>query len=139
MSSRELPAHARDLPTRRSDLLSRPEAAAYLSVSVSWLAHTPPERGGPPVVRIGRTARYLRSSLDAWIQAQETQSCRPTARQSRSTSNPAPRSGGATSASTESEYGGPLANAIASELRRVPQRCTSKRSPELVGLDGGKG
>lgn len=66
VSSRKL------LPGRPNDpeLISRPEAAAYLGVSVSSLAHWSMNGLGPVFVKLGRRAWYRQSALDAWIDAQ---------------------------------------------------------------------
>lgn len=48
------------------------DAAAYLSVSVSWLRNNRRSPVAPPHCRIGaRTIRYRRESLDAWLAQQE--------------------------------------------------------------------
>lgn len=47
--------------------LTRPEAAEYLKLSVSYLAKLAVVGGGPIMVRLGEKAvRYRRSDLDAW-------------------------------------------------------------------------
>ncbi len=49
--------------------LLRAEAAAYLRLSVSSLAHMASSGTGPPYFKAGNRARYLRSDLDAWASA----------------------------------------------------------------------
>jgi predicted DNA-binding transcriptional regulator AlpA len=45
-------------------LMTRKEAAAYLGVSVSWLA----QGNGPPVIRLGKKlVRYAKADIDAYI------------------------------------------------------------------------
>lgn len=55
------------LPDDRPDLLTRPEAAAYLRMSVRSLARRSLGFDGPPLVRLGRRVFYLRSDLDRWL------------------------------------------------------------------------
>lgn len=52
------------------ELLTREEAAAYLRVSVSSLAHWSTSGLGPVFVRLGRRAWYRQSVLDTWIESQ---------------------------------------------------------------------
>lgn len=52
------------------ELLSRPEAAAHLGVSVSSLAHWSMAGAGPSFVRVGRRSWYRIADLNAWIAAQ---------------------------------------------------------------------
>jgi len=50
-----------------SDVLLKPnEAAAFLQVSLSWLAKARATNVGPPFVRIGRCIRYSRAALLRW-------------------------------------------------------------------------
>jgi predicted DNA-binding transcriptional regulator AlpA len=59
--------------TQRPELLDEREAAAYIGFSAAYLradryrghvgAHTP----GPAYLRLGRTIRYRREDLDAWL------------------------------------------------------------------------
>ena len=57
---------ARPARPTRPDLLTRGEAATYLGKSTSWLAHHVDD--GPPVIRMGRSVRYLQADLDIWIE-----------------------------------------------------------------------
>lgn len=50
-------------------LLTRYEAADYIGVSVSSLAHWPAEGRGPRQRMIGRSVYYHVSDLDAWLDA----------------------------------------------------------------------
>lgn len=43
------------------------EAAAYISMSPSWLEHS-----DVPRVRLGRCVRYLRADLDRYLEARRT-------------------------------------------------------------------
>ena len=52
---------------KESQLLSRPQAAAYLGVSVSTLARWACCRTGPAFYRVGRAVRYRISELDAYV------------------------------------------------------------------------
>lgn len=49
------------------ELLSRTEAANFLGVSVSSLAHWAHSHLGLAYTRLGRSPRYRVSDLDAWI------------------------------------------------------------------------
>jgi hypothetical protein len=51
-------------------LLHRRDAAAYLGLSLSGLAHMKCRRAGPPFRKIGNRAWYLQSDLDKWAAAQ---------------------------------------------------------------------
>lgn len=59
------------IPMRRA--LSCKEAAIYIGMGTSWLAHGRVEgnREGrihhPPFIKIGRTIRYLVEDLDKWL------------------------------------------------------------------------
>lgn len=52
------------------ELLTRPEAAAFLGVSVSSLAHWSMAGTGPAFVRLGRRCWYRRAALTDWITGQ---------------------------------------------------------------------
>lgn len=49
-------------------LLSRQEAARYLSVSVKFLEKHALIGDGPPFIKVGRLTRYRQSDLEAYIQ-----------------------------------------------------------------------
>ncbi len=49
------------------NMFSRPEAAAYLGVSVSTMARWAHQKAGPAYKRAGRKTRYLKSDLDAFL------------------------------------------------------------------------
>ena len=57
----------------RPRVLSEKETAAYICMSRSYLAQARMDghRGGrtqaPPFIKIGRSVRYLREDLDAWL------------------------------------------------------------------------
>ena len=51
--------------------LLRKEAAAYLGLSVSALAHMACEMRGPRYFRSGKYTRYLVEDLDKWAKEQE--------------------------------------------------------------------
>ena len=59
-------AHERPRPASRY-LLSRPEAATYLGVSISSLAHWPSTGRGPRQRLIGRDCYYHIQDLDDWL------------------------------------------------------------------------
>lgn len=50
------------------DMFSRPQAAAYLGVSVSTMARWAHQRSGPAYKRAGRKTRYLRTDLDSFLE-----------------------------------------------------------------------
>lgn len=47
--------------------MSTRQAAAYLGYALQTLYNKVDEKGGPPVHRIGRTLKFRRSELDAWV------------------------------------------------------------------------
>lgn len=53
-------------------LLHRREAAAYLAMAPSTLAKMAVFGTGPTYVKMGRSVRYRRSALDAWLAERET-------------------------------------------------------------------
>jgi hypothetical protein len=52
-------------------LLESSEAAAFLKVSISWLAKARATNDGPPFVRIGRCVRYSKAALLRWLKSRE--------------------------------------------------------------------
>lgn len=55
--------------SKTTDLLTRDEAAEYLRVTRSYLAHA--GEAGPPYVQIGRLIRYRLADIQHWL-AQHT-------------------------------------------------------------------
>jgi predicted DNA-binding transcriptional regulator AlpA len=51
-------------------LLTPPELARSLGVSVSWLAKARMDGTGPPYVKIGRAVRYPDADAKGWVRAQ---------------------------------------------------------------------
>jgi predicted DNA-binding transcriptional regulator AlpA len=51
------------------DLLNPPQAAHCLNKSEQWLALGRSRGYGPPFVRLGRTVRYRRRDLVAWLES----------------------------------------------------------------------
>ena len=47
------------------------EAAAFLKISLSWLAKARATNEGPPFIRIGRCVRYSKAALLRWLKSQE--------------------------------------------------------------------
>ncbi len=49
---------------------SEEEASRYIGMSVSWLRHgrMNGDESAPPFLKIGRSVRYLRDDLDAWLE-----------------------------------------------------------------------
>ena len=55
-----------------SDVLLEPkETAAFLKVSLSWLAKARATNEGPPFMRIGRCVRYSKAALLRWLKSRE--------------------------------------------------------------------
>jgi len=55
-----------------SDVLLEPkDTAAFLKVSVSWLAKARATNDGPPFIRIGRCVRYSKAALLRWLKSRE--------------------------------------------------------------------
>jgi predicted DNA-binding transcriptional regulator AlpA len=50
-------------------LVTEPEAARILAISVRTLQAWRVQDAGPPYVRVGRLIRYVRSSLIAWVKS----------------------------------------------------------------------
>ena len=58
-----------------SDVLLEPnEAAAFLKVSLSWLAKARMRGDGPPYMRIGRSIRYSEAALIQWMKGRQRMS-----------------------------------------------------------------
>ena len=58
-----------------SDVLLEPnEAAAFLKVSLSWLAKARMRGDGPPYLRIGRSIRYTEAALMQWMKSRQRMS-----------------------------------------------------------------
>jgi len=54
-------------------LLTTREAAEYLNVHRQWLEHARLDGRGPRVTRIGRNVRYAKRNLDAFVEANTTE------------------------------------------------------------------
>jgi hypothetical protein len=52
-------------------LLEPKEAAAFLKVSISWMAKARATNNGPPFIRIGRCVRYSKAALLRWLKSQQ--------------------------------------------------------------------
>jgi predicted DNA-binding transcriptional regulator AlpA len=62
----------RSLAMEFSDVLLEPnEAAAFLKVSLSWLAKARMRGDGPPYIRIGRSIRYTEAALMQWMKSRQ--------------------------------------------------------------------
>lgn len=79
--------------SRRTDLLDRRGAAAYLGVSATWISQHPPAKGGPPRVQIGGRVWYRQIDLDWFID----EKCRQTEEICISTKKETPLTGGVSS------------------------------------------
>lgn len=53
------------------------EAARFIGFCRSYLRHARQDGCGPPVVRIGRQVRYLRSDLLHWLESHRAESATP--------------------------------------------------------------
>jgi len=53
------------------ELLKPKETAAYLKMSVSWLAKARASNDGPPFIQIGRSIRYSKAALLRWLKSRE--------------------------------------------------------------------
>ena len=53
-----------------SRVLKEADAARYIGMSISWLrqSRVTGNQDAPPFVKIGRSVRYLREDLDAWLE-----------------------------------------------------------------------
>jgi predicted DNA-binding transcriptional regulator AlpA len=51
--------------------LAPKDAAAFLKMSVSWLAKARNRRQGPPYVKLGRAVRYDKHALLEWLKSQQ--------------------------------------------------------------------
>ncbi len=58
-------------PTAIASLRTSKEAAAFMNVSVSWLAKSRMRGDGPPFIRIGRCVRYSTDALLSWLKSHE--------------------------------------------------------------------
>lgn len=70
--------------TPMTKLLKRSEAAHFLRMSQSKLAHLVGDPSGPPYVKLGRSILYIEESLTAWIVSHESSS---TGKKTRSRGN----------------------------------------------------
>jgi predicted DNA-binding transcriptional regulator AlpA len=53
--------------TPSSQTLAEKDTARYIGMSSAYLRVARRENRGPAFVRVGRTVRYLRADLDAWL------------------------------------------------------------------------
>jgi predicted DNA-binding transcriptional regulator AlpA len=54
-----------------STLLTAKEAAKFLKVSLSWLAKARMRGDGPAYLKVGRSIRYLETSLMQWMKSRQ--------------------------------------------------------------------
>jgi len=52
-------------------LLTAKEAADFLRLSLSWLAKSRLRGDGPPYLKVGRSIRYVESSLMQWMRVRQ--------------------------------------------------------------------
>ena len=64
-------ASAQKPPASTIVLLTPKEAARLLKVSVSWLAKARMRGDGPPYIRIGRSIRYVLTTLIQWMKSRQ--------------------------------------------------------------------
>jgi hypothetical protein len=65
-----MPSRADARQRHHQQYLNSTEAAAYLGVSPSYLAHMRLHGIGPRYFKVGHQARYDRGDLEAWIRGQ---------------------------------------------------------------------
>ena len=60
--------------TLTSQTMTEREASRYIGMSRSWLAQSRASgaENTPPHLKLGRSVRYMRSDLDAWLAQQRT-------------------------------------------------------------------
>jgi len=64
------------------EFFTREQLAEELHVTTRTIARWAVLRVGPPITRIGRSVLYRKSSVSAWLAAQETKTARPQASRS---------------------------------------------------------
>jgi predicted DNA-binding transcriptional regulator AlpA len=69
MSKEVLAMHTNPKTGLLEALLTPPQAAAFLGVSLSWLAKARVAGNGPRFVKIGRAVRYVDSAVRDYIRA----------------------------------------------------------------------
>ena len=52
-------------------LLTPKDAAAFLKLSLSWLAKARRRGDGPPYLKLGKSVRYSESALLAWLKSRQ--------------------------------------------------------------------
>jgi predicted DNA-binding transcriptional regulator AlpA len=62
-------AHRPTTPT--TTLLTAKEAAKFLKVSLSWLAKARMRGDGPAYLKVGRSIRYLETTLMQWMKSRQ--------------------------------------------------------------------
>jgi predicted DNA-binding transcriptional regulator AlpA len=63
-----------NVPVDPNQLLDSTQLAALLGFHPNWPAKARLAGDGPPFVKIGRTVRYRRSAVDAWLAVRERRS-----------------------------------------------------------------
>ena len=54
------------------DVLLKPKhAAAFLKLSLSWLAKARQRGDGPPYIKLGKSVRYSKSALFVWLKSRQ--------------------------------------------------------------------
>ena len=53
------------------DLMTPKEAAAFLRLSLSWLAKARMAGEGPPFMQFGRSIRYSKTAVIRWMKSQQ--------------------------------------------------------------------
>jgi hypothetical protein len=61
-------------PTAITTLMTPKETAAFLKVSLSWLAKARMRGDGPPYIRVGRSIRYGEAALIQWMKSRQRSS-----------------------------------------------------------------
>lgn len=71
---------APSISTPIDDVMSPPETAKYIHLSVSMTAKLRCKGGGPTYFKLGRAVRYRRSDLDAWLNSRRVHNTSDAAR-----------------------------------------------------------
>ena len=120
---------------RHADLLNRAEAAAYLGVSVSKLAHG--GWGPKPLANYKRPVMYSKAACEAFLRTcQEQDTWQSDEANKGSTNAQIPLTGGAGSGSTARKSGNPRERQIAAKLRsKLAASGSSTNGPTLLVVD----
>jgi predicted DNA-binding transcriptional regulator AlpA len=57
--------------TMAEELFSSLNTSQYMNMSHSWLRRSRVDGNGPPFIKLGRSVRYRKSDVDAWLDQQK--------------------------------------------------------------------